>query len=150
MRTAFKIDKLEKVDNREYVNELYKVGHIQGSLLFVPVQEIKRIWSIYRPEKLKELLPLEKKEITCCANKQYPPVTNMVKSVGKAIVNTAVGAIKGEDILRTKEEIKNIMDICRSNKCGFFNAEKNRCFKCGCKLAVKTTLKKEHCPIGLW
>ena len=45
-----------------------------------------------------------------------------------------------------KSLVDQRMDICST--CPFFNGV--RCLKCGCFMALKTTLQEAHCPIGKW
>ena len=48
---------------------------------------------------------------------------------------------------RSEKELKDErMAICQT--CKFFN--KVRCTKCGCFMALKTTLKAASCPVGKW
>lgn len=58
---------------------------------------------------------------------------------------------------RTPEEAAACEAICRTNRCGLFDAVQVGCKRCGCKLsserwsvASKTRMKTEHCPVGLW
>jgi len=39
-------------------------------------------------------------------------------------------------------------NFCRS--CEFFRPSDGRCSKCTCFMAIKTTWKSEHCPVGKW
>ena len=45
-----------------------------------------------------------------------------------------------------QELIDYRMSICR--ECPFFTGK--RCRKCGCFMALKTTLRQAQCPIGKW
>jgi hypothetical protein len=45
-----------------------------------------------------------------------------------------------------KELAEYRLEICKT--CPFFTG--SRCKKCGCFMALKTTLKKAKCPIGHW
>lgn len=40
------------------------------------------------------------------------------------------------------------LDICKT--CPFYNAKKDKCTKCGCRMAWKATLVHAKCPIKLW
>lgn len=40
------------------------------------------------------------------------------------------------------------MAICR--ECPFYNAERNKCKKCGCHMAVKALYINSRCPIDKW
>lgn len=45
-----------------------------------------------------------------------------------------------------KELVDERMAICQT--CPFFTGK--RCRKCGCFMALKTTLRQASCPIGKW
>jgi hypothetical protein len=45
-----------------------------------------------------------------------------------------------------KELVEERMAICQT--CPFFTGK--RCRKCGCFMALKTTLRQASCPIGKW
>ena len=40
------------------------------------------------------------------------------------------------------------MEVCKS--CAIYDARRNRCRKCGCRMDIKTTLQREACPAGKW
>lgn len=42
---------------------------------------------------------------------------------------------------------KKKLEIC--NKCQFYDASKDKCKLCGCKMKLKTRLAGNHCPIKL-
>lgn len=45
-----------------------------------------------------------------------------------------------------KDLVEERMAICQT--CPFFTGK--RCKKCGCFMALKTTLRQASCPIGKW
>jgi hypothetical protein len=45
-----------------------------------------------------------------------------------------------------KDLVEERMAICQT--CPFFTGK--RCRKCGCFMALKTTLRQASCPIGKW
>jgi len=47
-----------------------------------------------------------------------------------------------------KELIESRLAIC--NTCPWFSKNQQRCRKCGCFMALKSTLKQASCPIGKW
>lgn len=63
-----------------------------------------------------------------------------------------MGDVKPWDLLNPnqpksdQELIDQRMDICKT--CPFFTGK--RCRKCGCFMALKTTLRQATCPIGKW
>lgn len=67
---------------------------------------------------------------------------------GKASVkHVATGRQK-----RTPERIAEIVEICRANTCGLYNARHGWCEhrSCGCKVKRKAGWQREKCPVGLW
>lgn len=76
--------------------------------------------------------------------RKYPSMAKMagtfVKSTGKQIFS---GNPK-----RSSSEIKRIIAICRD--CDYFNQEKQRCYKCGCKMNRKIPWRTTVCNIGKW
>jgi hypothetical protein len=53
---------------------------------------------------------------------------------------------------RTTEEVEAILVICRSNRCGLYDATGGVCThkRCGCKVERKAPYGMERCPVGLW
>jgi hypothetical protein len=47
-----------------------------------------------------------------------------------------------------KDLIEMRLDICK--QCEFYRPKTNQCKKCGCFMALKTTLLQAKCPIGNW
>jgi uncharacterized paraquat-inducible protein A len=46
----------------------------------------------------------------------------------------------------SKEQIQARLEICKT--CEFFTGK--RCKRCGCFMALKTTLHEASCPVGKW
>lgn len=79
---------------------------------------------------------------------EYPSKTQMVKNLAQSVVNNVQSLITGNGIKLSETEASQRFSIC--SKCEFFDALQARCTKCGCKMAIKTYLKAEKCPIGKW
>ena len=47
-----------------------------------------------------------------------------------------------------KELYRERMEICKV--CPHFNNNRKQCTKCGCFMALKTTLQQAKCPVGKW
>jgi len=87
-----------------------------------------------------DIEPIQKEET--------PTVFEMVKNVGKSIVTNTKSVITGNGLKLTKEEADKRLTICKG--CAHFDAATERCRKCGCYTSLKTYLKAERCPIGMW
>lgn len=99
----------------------------------------------------KEQLKLKLAEIKKTLPKDqvsYPSTSQMVKNVAQSIVTNVKSVLNGNDLKLADNEAVSRLNICKS--CSFFDLSQERCKKCGCKLAVKTYLKAEKCPIGKW
>lgn len=86
-------------------------------------------------------------------HKQPPPesmpsVTEMVKGLSQSLVNNIKSVAAGNSLAVSEYEALARLNICKG--CDFFNASQERCTKCGCKMAIKTYLKAESCPIKKW
>jgi hypothetical protein len=77
-----------------------------------------------------------------------PSMIQMAKNVSASLARTAKQAATGQGVRVTKEEAERRLAICKT--CQFFRLHDQRCSKCGCYMAVKTYLKAEKCPVGLW
>lgn len=98
----------------------------------------------------KELLKLKLEEIKKSLPREvsYPPATQMVKNAARSIVNNIQSVLQGNNLKISNEDANDRLNTCRA--CSFFDLAQERCKKCGCKLAIKTYLKAEKCPIGKW
>lgn len=89
-----------------------------------------------------------------CEVLKPPSLTQRVMNFGEAAIKHVKNGLKH----CTDEEVQQRYDICKSNKCGFFNEEHNVCMhqKCGCfirnngKFFDKLRWADSSCPIGLW
>jgi hypothetical protein len=59
--------------------------------------------------------------------------------------------------LRSNAEVAAILALCKSNRCGKWNAETERCRECGCHVNLsawapknKARMGTESCPQGFW
>lgn len=77
-----------------------------------------------------------------------PSWTQMAKNLGQSIINNVQSVAAGNALKISKEDADARLSICKG--CEFFNSQQERCGKCGCKMAVKTYLKAEKCPVGKW
>lgn len=98
----------------------------------------------------KEQLKLKLAEIkkTLPQNTPYPAASQMVKNVALSIVNNVQSVLQGNNFKSSTNDASERLSVCKA--CSFFDKEQERCKKCGCKLAIKTYLKAEKCPIGKW
>lgn len=91
---------------------------------------------------------LEIKKTLSENDKSYPQPSQMVKNVAQSIVRNVQNVMQGNDLTVSETSANSRLNICKS--CSFFDHTPQRCTKCGCKMAVKTYLKAEKCPIGKW
>lgn len=78
----------------------------------------------------------------------YPSKTEMIKNLSQSVVNNVTSVLAGNDLTSSEQLANSRLAICR--QCEFFDQSQERCKKCGCKMAIKTYLKAEKCPIGKW
>jgi uncharacterized paraquat-inducible protein A len=81
-------------------------------------------------------------------NLQYPSTTQMAKNLGNSLVRNIQSVAAGNTINLPTTQANQRLEICKG--CEFFDASQDRCTKCGCKMAIKTYLRAEKCPIGKW
>jgi hypothetical protein len=91
-----------------------------------------------RIEEIKKSVP----------HNSYPSTTEMIKNVAQSIVKNTESVLGGNSLTITEREAQSRLNICKT--CSFFDSVQERCTKCGCKMAVKTYLKAEKCPVGKW
>ena len=77
-----------------------------------------------------------------------PQLPSLAKQAGN-LVSSIVSHVAGGLKTRTDEEAEALVEQ-HCKKCEFFITESSRCSQCGCFLALKTTWKSEHCPVGKW
>lgn len=49
-----------------------------------------------------------------------------------------------------REEITRRHAVCRSNECGRYLPDVDRCAECGCSVAKKVAWRTASCPLGRW
>lgn len=79
---------------------------------------------------------------------EMPSVVEMAKNLSASVLNNLKSVAAGNSLSVSEIEANGRLAICKS--CEFFNSYQERCTKCGCKMAIKTYLKAEKCPIGKW
>lgn len=79
---------------------------------------------------------------------QMPSVLKQVGNVTHSIVKNVQSVANGNPLNVSEFEKENRLAIC--NSCKFFDKNRQKCSKCGCFMSIKTYLKAEKCPIGLW
>ncbi len=77
---------------------------------------------------------------------KYPPLTTQLKNVMAAAARHAKNGFRKVG----KKELARRLAICRSNECGIYDAEQDRCISCGCFANLKARAESEHCPVGKW
>lgn len=77
-----------------------------------------------------------------------PSIPEMAKNLSASLLNNIKSVAAGNSLSVSPIEAESRLAICRG--CEFFNSQSERCNKCGCKMAIKTYLKAEKCPIGKW
>lgn len=120
------LDKLKEAKRpKEYFDEIYALGKIDGDHLLLDSQAY-----VYLANKYRDI-------------KKEKPKGSLVKSL-KAWAKSGFKTV-------SKKEIDARLAICR--KCEFWQEDGNfslgRCEKCGCT-KYKLYLKTESCPIGKW
>jgi hypothetical protein len=100
-------------------------------------------------EQLKARLDASKiRQLQGYKDNSPPSKLQMAKNLGNSIVRNIKSVAAGNPLKISDEESSIRLEICKS--CEFFNANAQRCNKCGCNMAVKTYLKAEKCPVGKW
>ena len=76
---------------------------------------------------------------------QYPTKTQMAKNLGKEALSVIKRAVKGRAI-RVPDAVRaERLATCKA--CEFFDQERSRCTKCGCKMPYKVGLASGRCPL---
>lgn len=84
------------------------------------------------------------------AKQKMPPLSTVLGNASSAAVRALGAKLRGHKLRRSDEETARIQDLCRSNVCGRWDAERGRCAECGCYGAWKARLLTEKCPLGHW
>jgi len=119
-----------EIQRRAFVEIAKKKDQIQAEALNKKMQE----------QKLNDQ--------TSTNNVSMPSWGQMAKNLGQSIIKNTQSVVAGNALKISSEEAESRLAVCRG--CEFFNKEQERCGKCGCKMAVKTYLKAEKCPVGKW
>lgn len=75
--------------------------------------------------------------------KQYPSMGQQARN----LLNTAKNVAR-DPTLVTNAQFDERMGICKA--CPFYDAEQNRCTKCGCLLKGKARFRASDCPDNRW
>lgn len=95
----------------------------------------------------------------CSACEQRRSAMEQAKHLAQSVAQSAVKGISGEQVLASKEQQKERLQICENcDKVMRFHdlpvgssiTLKDRCGKCGCFIRGKVTLAVESCPLGKW
>ena len=81
-----------------------------------------------------------------CEGCKFPSIAEQAKNVSLSLFNVMTQALKTGHVLATQDEIESRITKCKA--CEFL--KDNRCSKCGCYIALKSGLKSEKCPLGVW
>ena len=68
----------------------------------------------------------------------------MAGNAAKALATAVASGFKAVD----KAEQERRLEIC--HECPDFDAKRDRCRRCSCKMPWKTRLEAFHCPIDKW
>lgn len=77
-----------------------------------------------------------------------PPLSEQAANLAGAAARAAGQLIRGGPVLVSAEEAERRIAVCRA--CNLFNAEQERCRRCGCYVNIKDRLFSERCPEGKW
>ena len=88
------------------------------------------------------------------SNENYPPLIRQVKNLaGFSLKLIKYLQEKSDDennktLLVSDKVYKERLEICKS--CEKYDLNENRCFECGCYLAVKAKFILDDCPLNKW
>jgi hypothetical protein len=82
------------------------------------------------------------------SNKKYPSNFQMAKNLASSVLQNVKSVAQGNDISLPDDIINKRKSICSS--CDFYDKGQQRCYKCGCNMAIKTYLRASTCTIGKW
>jgi len=91
-------------------------------------------------------------QIVSKSDKRQPPIFQQAVSLGKSLIEWAYNGF--QNVPPNEAELR--LNICKENKCGMYDAEKDTCNACGCKISGtsltpgKKNFSHEQCPAGLW
>lgn len=113
-----------------YVEEVLSRGVVDGEWLEISPEELAKLRDKYRPKP------------------QAPPRPSLPVMAANYAAAQARDFIAGKP-RRTEEELEHILEVCRSCT-DHFRPSDQTCSLCGCPIADKSPLAREHCPIGKW
>lgn len=93
-------------------------------------------------------LPLEQEESLTQEDLEMPSMVQIIENFTNSVANNISSVASGNPLKTSSEDASGRLNICKT--CEFFDKNSERCSKCGCKMAIKTYLKAEKCPIGKW
>jgi len=83
-------------------------------------------------------------------------------SLFEKYMKKGLGVMLLHEELNDDKEFARRWDICKSNVCGVYDEQKDRCGGCGCYMEIKSNMKKHinvkafgrveitHCPLAYW
>jgi len=75
--------------------------------------------------------------------REFPSISQQARNLMKT-----AGQVAKNPRLADEKMFNERMNICKA--CDLYNAQQNRCTKCGCHLKGKARFKAASCPIGKW
>lgn len=81
-------------------------------------------------------------------DKKFPPAFTRMRNFAIDMWESAKLGMRHLPVLVPAEKAFERLSICHG--CEFFDAETDKCLKCGCNMAIKTNLSVSKCPIGKW
>jgi hypothetical protein len=142
------IELKEKSKNRpeDYYDTVISSGNILNGFLYITPEVYKELLKKYDPTSYALKSPVS----SCCGtpNIAMPPISQQIKTAGKAMLNVVSNTLSGKQVLCDAETIEKRKNICFN--CEFWNKEHARCKVCGCYTKLKQQLASEKCPKNLW
>jgi hypothetical protein len=96
----------------------------------------------------KETLKAKLQSVKENIKPSYPTLSQMAKNLAESVKTNINSVLEGNNLKLSDADAARRLNVCKG--CTFFDADQQRCTKCGCKMAIKTYLKAEKCPIGKW
>lgn len=81
---------------------------------------------------------------------KLPPMRKMAGGLALAAGRGLLRAARGLPVLADQTTAQRRREICATNACGRYLADRDRCAECGCFVSAKVRLVSERCPLGLW
>lgn len=83
---------------------------------------------------------------------EEPPLPSLPQrafNLTRQSVEEATATLQGVE-LPSEEEVEKRLEICASNRCGFWRVSDETCSVCGCPMKKKAPWRSARCPVGLW